>query len=246
MMEHAEIEELLAAYALDAVDPNEAMLIEAHLVECPRCQAELASHRDVASLLGNSATPAPHGVWDQIAARLDENDLPAPAALIARLPRQRRRTRAFQLAIAAAAAAAIAVLAVQVADLNSQEAKLQSPREAQALAPAVAAALAGPHETITLTSAKRFSGTIVVTSEGNAYWLSSNLPELPNSETYQLWGLVRDKSVSLGLLGSNVGRYSAFRVQRSTTEVMVTVEPEGGTPAPTSAVVLAGAVPRLA
>src|SRR5580692_982792 len=104
MMEHDEIESLLGAYALDAVDPDEALEIEAHLSTCPRCRAELAAHREVAALLGNSGSEAPHGLWDRIASQLgDEADVPAPGALIASLRRPARRQRFIRPALAAAA-----------------------------------------------------------------------------------------------------------------------------------------------
>jgi hypothetical protein len=67
---HAEITELLGAYALDAVSPEEAAEIEEHLVECPRCRAEVAAHREVAGVLGNLGGSAPAGLWARIADEL--------------------------------------------------------------------------------------------------------------------------------------------------------------------------------
>ena len=58
-MTHAEIAELLGAYALDAVSPDEAAEIEEHLAECPRCRAEVSAHREVAGVLGNLSGTAP-------------------------------------------------------------------------------------------------------------------------------------------------------------------------------------------
>lgn len=69
---HDELRDLLGAYALDAVDPDEALLVEAHLRECPQCRAEVEQHRSVAALLGNVGAAAPAGLWDRIAASLDE------------------------------------------------------------------------------------------------------------------------------------------------------------------------------
>lgn len=69
-MTHEQAAELLGAYALDAVDPDEATLVQAHLVECPRCRAELAAHHAVAGLLANTGADAPAGLWDRIADRL--------------------------------------------------------------------------------------------------------------------------------------------------------------------------------
>ncbi|MGA2209666.1 MAG: anti-sigma factor [Acidimicrobiales bacterium] len=69
-MNHAEITELLGAYALDAVSPEEAAEIEEHLAECPRCRAEVAAHREVAGVLGNLGGSAPAGLWARIADEL--------------------------------------------------------------------------------------------------------------------------------------------------------------------------------
>src|SRR4051812_36552435 len=75
MSDHVdEFTELLGAYALDAVDDDEREAIEAHLLSCPRCRAEVAEHREVAAFLSKGA-PAPDGVWDRIAAELSP---PAP------------------------------------------------------------------------------------------------------------------------------------------------------------------------
>lgn len=74
-----EIEELLGAYALDAVDPDERRLVEAHLAECPRCRAELAGHLEVASWMAGGGSRAPEGIWDRIAEAIEE---PAPAMRI--------------------------------------------------------------------------------------------------------------------------------------------------------------------
>ena len=71
-----EIEELLGAYALDAVDPDERDRVEAHLAGCPRCRDELAGHLEVAAMLGSTGAAAPDGVWGRIVASLEE---PPPA-----------------------------------------------------------------------------------------------------------------------------------------------------------------------
>jgi anti-sigma factor RsiW len=68
---HADIQELLGAYALDAVDPESAALVERHLAECPRCAIEVAQHHEVAGLLANSGGASPAHLWGRIADRLD-------------------------------------------------------------------------------------------------------------------------------------------------------------------------------
>ena len=74
---HDELRELLGAYALDAVEPDEARAVEDHLRDCPQCRAEVEEHRSVAALLGNVGAAAPADLWDRIAASLDEPDQPA-------------------------------------------------------------------------------------------------------------------------------------------------------------------------
>jgi anti-sigma factor RsiW len=72
MIGHQEIEELLGAYALDAVDDDEGRVVEAHVATCPRCRAELAEHRAVTGLFAFSGQEAPGGLWDRISAGMHE------------------------------------------------------------------------------------------------------------------------------------------------------------------------------
>ncbi len=70
---HRDLQDLLGAYALDAVDPDEAAELEEHLRACPQCRAELAEHQSVAALLANTGGPAPAALWDRIAGSLDDD-----------------------------------------------------------------------------------------------------------------------------------------------------------------------------
>ncbi len=69
---HQEIEELLGAYALDAVDDAEQALVDEHLLACPKCRAELAEHREVTATLAHSGATAPEGIWERIVDALEE------------------------------------------------------------------------------------------------------------------------------------------------------------------------------
>ncbi len=72
---HHEIEELLGAYALDALGPDEARAMAAHVATCPRCRAELDAHREMAAALGNTVVPLPPTLWDRIAQNIGEQPL---------------------------------------------------------------------------------------------------------------------------------------------------------------------------
>lgn len=74
---HDGFSDVLGAYALDAVEPDEAREIEQHLRSCAVCAQEVAEHREVASLLVHGGSSAPEGIWDRIAAELS----PPPPAM---------------------------------------------------------------------------------------------------------------------------------------------------------------------
>lgn len=69
-MPHENVAELLGAYALDALEPDEMVIVEAHVGDCPRRSSELARHHEVAGLLANTDSDAPDKLWDRIAERL--------------------------------------------------------------------------------------------------------------------------------------------------------------------------------
>jgi anti-sigma-K factor RskA len=246
----AEIESLLGAYALDAVDDDERAEVEAHLATCPRCRAEVAAHREVAALMANGAVAAPEGLWDRIAEELSPElpaSAPGAADLLAHLPRparaKRRHPRAFAggLVLAAAVLVVVALLSLRVSNLTQQ---LHSTKTAVGISAAVDSVLAHQHRTITLTSADRSEdATVVIGTDNEGYWIRSNLDRLPSSETYQLWTIVRGKViVSLGVLGPDPKAASAFRLAPAMGRLMVTVEPEGGTPGPTTPAVVSAVV----
>ncbi|HUY06551.1 MAG TPA: anti-sigma factor [Acidimicrobiales bacterium] len=246
-MNENEIEELLGAYALDAVDASERDEIEAHLLVCPRCRAEVAAHREVATLLANGGAIAPEGLWNKIASEIAPPipDLTgATDGLLARLSARGvvrgRHSRALLAPVLASAAAivVIALLSAQVFNLTSRV-HAQS-TNALGMNAAVNSVLAHPHRSILLTSSTHdVDATVIFGSDGNAYWVSSNLARLPVSKTYQLWALVGNaKVVSLGVLGANPKHPSAFRIEPQMHELMVTIEPAGGNPGPTTRVIL--------
>lgn len=81
--DHDDIRSLLGAYALDAVERDEADLLTRHMEVCPRCRAEVREHREVAGLLGYAGQEAPEGLWDRIAASTQE---PPPMLRLSQLP----------------------------------------------------------------------------------------------------------------------------------------------------------------
>ena len=109
--------DLTAAYALDALDPDEAEAYERHLSQCEECREQLAELNETAAALAFGATaPAP-------STRLRASILDAAAAERTNVePLLRRRWVSRGLAVAAAAAACIVVgLAVSLSKSSHTE-----------------------------------------------------------------------------------------------------------------------------
>ena len=257
-LSHEEIEELLGAYALDAVEPDVAAVIEAHLEGCMRCAVEVAQHHEVAGLLANAGGAPPASLWDGIAAQLDgtsdqswdrlaarldepgaDRDVAAtePAATVIPIEGSRRRQWGSVGAglVAAAAAVLALVFGLQVHHLNGQVNALQSGPQ---LSAAERAALASPSsrkvalDSTSTTGERSTPATIVLTAAGTGFVIdhsADGLAPLPADRTYQLWGVVGNRTISLGLLGPRPG-IVPFSVAGSApvSEFAITDEVAGG------------------
>jgi len=237
----SEIEALIGAYALDAVDPDERAAVEAHLVDCPRCRAELADHLEVASFLAHTGAPAPDDLWPRIASSLEE---PPPALRLGVVDASgvARRPRRVRLAtvLAVAAAVLVGVMVVQLVRQGRQIDDLHGQVAAQSVSRQAMAALEDPaSQRFTLTSphGAPARATAVITPSGTGYLLADDLPKLDADRTYQLWGIMPGHVISLGLLGRSPG-VAAFSGQGHLTGLAVTDEVAGGVVSTTNAPVL--------
>jgi len=255
MISHDEASELLGAYALDAVEPDEAASIEEHLRACPRCRDELRGHREVVGLLAYAGQEAPEGLWDRVAARINDPgetyEAPAPLApgrgeteppswsrpapVAAPVPLRRRPRLAGIAGLAAAAAVAIiALLGVQVVRLQHRTDHLSGQISAMAGEPTMAAvhrAESTPGARVVALKPPTGSQTqleAVVLPGGEGYLYGAKLSPLPPSQTYQLWGVVGTQRISYGVLGSSLPPVMAFRAGSGLQALAVTAEVAGG------------------
>jgi hypothetical protein len=256
---HDDIIELLGAYALDAVEPDEAEAIERHLEDCPRCAQEVDAFREVAGSLAFSGGTAPDGVWERIAAQLEEKPPPldmerfAPVVPIERGRRRRRGAggpRPLVLRVAAVAAAEVVVGAL--AGLTAEVARLQ--HRIDGMRTNVATAPAGRAVSITLRSPDgALSVPVVIGPDGNGYVSAGNLPPLPATETYQLWAISNGQRISIGVLGSSfdvgtfaLGAEPAGAAARHIDAIAITREPAPGVSTSVQAPVVLSPLPRQA
>ena len=103
MTECAHIRPDLGAYALGALEPDEAAVVEAHVAACPECAAELARLQPIPALVARAEgleIPAPP-------AALEERLLDRVAASRPRRPRPRLRRRNHLRLFAAALTGAL-------------------------------------------------------------------------------------------------------------------------------------------
>jgi hypothetical protein len=233
------LDELLGAYALDAVDDLERRRVDAYVAVDPAARAEVEAHREVAALLATGGEAPPQGLWDRIAAAL-EAPPPAPGPRLARvLPAVRRsRRRAVVGAVAAATVAAAAAIVITTAVVRRDD--TPSPAAAIERAYEDAASAPGSRHAELTGEGTPFTADAVVLADGSGFLAASRLPELPDTETWQLWGVYGDKDViSLGVLGSRPG-LQAFTADDDLVSLVITREQAGGVMASTTGAVLAG------
>jgi anti-sigma factor RsiW len=234
-LNHAELQELLGAYALDAVDDAERHAVEDHLDMCRQCRAEVSEHREVAAHLGAGWMPAPEGVWDRIAGALEETP-PAMRPVVSMdeaRERRRRRSltgpmRAVAALGAAAAVAMVAVLGYTIVDTKERVGDVAQSLEGNVARTAEAAARRPDARTVELKSTSgALTAEAVLLGDGTGYLVDANLPQLPPDRTYQLWAVVGQNKISVGVLGPRAGPV-AFHTSGDVGALAITEEVAGG------------------
>ena len=235
-LNHAEVRELLGAYALDAVDQDEAQAVEGHLDECLPCRGEVTEHREVAAMLAAGWSPAPEGVWDRIAGSLEEVPpsmvVPLGAARAEREERRRRRGGPVRAAFAVGAAASVALVAflgLKVVDTSRQVDNLGAQLAGGDMGRAADAAAKRPDARLVSMKSADGRNTVdaVLLSDGAGYVVKTDLPALSPSKTYQLWAVVGSEKISVGVLGPSLGPL-AFHAPPNASALAITEEQAGG------------------
>ena len=164
---------------------------------------------------------------------------PGGASLVTRVLHSSRVRVATAASVAVGAAAVATVLGISLANANNQLAHLQG---AIGEATIVAAVETPGHTFITLTTARhRDVAQFVVLPSGRGYLVTSSLPRLPSTETYQLWGLIDHRTISLGLLGRapHLATFTSAGSSRP-NRLGVTVEAAGGARQPRGPMLASG------
>ena len=118
-------------------------------------------------------------------------------------------------------------------------------RTSDAPASAVAALRVPGHKVVDVESARHVElAQFVVVPSGQGYLVRSNLPTLSSAKTYQLWGVIDGRAISLGLLGQDPhgATFTLGGGSSRTATLGITVEPAGGSVVPTGTMLAAGTV----
>lgn len=257
-------DELLPAYALGALDGEELRELEAHLAAgCAECRQQLRLWQgDLEELAASLPPVAPSDTTRQRVLKLTGSRVPSAPV--------RPRSGLQRWAVLAAAASLLIALwsgwrqarmgeelerlsgerdrlARQMEGMDQQLAAARS--EAQRMAEALAIITAPGGQAVQLAGLDPSPGasgrTFLDRRNGRAVFYARNLPALQPDRTYQLWWIEDGKPVSAGTFGVDEAGTGTVRVERlaPTGEIQawaVTVEPAGGVPQPTGAMVLKG------
>ena len=229
----AELHTLTGAYALDAVASTERAEFELHLRECPSCRLEVREFRATAGRLALAVRtePPPELKVMVLAEVANTRQRPPRIRMAARRSADAATWRTRMALIGAAAAAVVAVVfGVHTASTDRQ---FDAAQQEQA---ALNAVLLAP-DAVTSKAINGPTTVVVSPSRGRAVVLAGGLPALDAWHVYQVWLIGSGGPSSAGLLhpeSPHQMRPVLTSIPLGTTRIDITVEPSGGSEAPTT------------
>ena len=210
--------------AFRALPSEDISAILAHAPSCGHCREELAVLAELASARNEQAGPPTPALRDRILdhARLDEH-----------------RARSARVAWTAAAVAALATIVLGAwslpfaGDRDGGGDRTVASEQALAL-------LAEPSSTILNLDPEQ--GRLVVAPSGKAVLVLAGLETLAGGETYEAWVVSAGRELAAGLFQGGDAVHLLTASVDPGSSVVVTVEPEGGSPTMTGSPVLSSPV----
>jgi len=234
---HHEIEETIAAYALDSMSETERAIILPdlldHLSACDDCRGVYHDFRATAGdlALGVPAEPVTPAFEAKVMGAIRGEARPVAA----KPSRSRWAVRAM-LAASLAAVAALGLFSYSVVgDLREERARIEQSER-------VLAVLSDPTlQRFSLTSPHgQGAVTLAVANDGRAVLTGSGLPSIPDDRVFELWLMQNGTPVAAGVFTASGGDAILLldHDPRRFDAAAITVEPgPAGTQAPTSDVI---------
>jgi anti-sigma-K factor RskA len=238
--EHDHIIEQIPAYALNALDDDDAATVRHHLVNCQTCQAELATYElvvDSLPLAASEASPSPL-LKDRLLERVAVLPVVRPAAAeprsslrlqIGEALRGLSNTPRWQPAV-------LIVIIVLVASNLLLWRQINPPQE-----------YSPGWQQIPLTGtdvAPLATGFITISADGiNGTLIVDKLPRLSPEQQYQLWLIQDGERASGAVFSVDENGYRGIQIESAKplldySSFGITIEPAGGSPGPTGERVL--------
>ncbi len=228
----SDLHELVAPYALDALDDDERERFERHLAECERCTTQLAELQEATSALAFAAEgPEPPA---SLRGRILEAARADGLGEVIAFPRRRWALPAVGALAAAAACAAIG-LGIWATSLSHSLDRERTAKDSYARAFEL---LGSGAQTKSLTDAE---GALLVTpGGGEAALVVCGLSPAPSGKTYEAWVIQDGAPRPAGLFrgGSGCPPVLLEREVPSGATVAVTLERTGGVQKPTGRILV--------
>lgn len=232
--------DLLTAYALNVLEPEEVPEVLRLLEEQPTLHRTLADLRETVDLLPYALPEAepPPDLRQRTLDRAVGRARPAAPRIVSDTSRRLRR---WLFALGTLAAIALVVAAVTWQQLNQARAEIAILRQQQQQ---IAEIVAQPVAVATLAGDSG-SGAVIRRADG-ATTVAAHLPQLPPDRVYQFWLIegssapVSGGTFTVDAQGNALITLSPGAPVPSADTFAVTNEPKGGSPGPTTPILISG------
>lgn len=235
--EHSYYQELIPAYALGAADGGERELLETHLRTCEACQALLRDYQQLHEELLYTVPQisARAGLTEELRKRLNRDAIHRSAT-----PREIPFWRRPGLAL---------ILAALLLLVITNGYWIGRTVRAERAVTTIAQLTKAPGIALEVSTADSHASGVVYTQAGARVALLCvyDLPTLDATHTYQAWFIRGDERISGGVFQIDGAGYGVLLLQAQEAldnfdGLGITVEPVGGSPAPTTPRVMVGSL----
>ncbi len=244
-MIHEFIHEKIGAYAIGALDRDEVPDVEAHLRECAECAQALAGYRRLPPALNLAVpdAPLPDGFSERLVRRATERQRPVAMPIPFRRPPVRDGLHRYWQRLGDArlpwglAAACLLVALLATGRISELNADLSEHRSYRAQITEVMASPGLRTRAVEPVNSQVQGNLFVSKTRDSAVLMCTGLPPPEEGRVYQVWLTGGGKVASAGTFKTwSSGTYD-FLVHPSEglapyNRLRVTVEPEGGSSAP--------------